>query len=158
MAIMAKTKFSKNFPNLSFRPFRKEKVILIASLNHPLGNKEIIRIEDLQNEKLIMKEEGSATRELVYECFRKNGVEPISTLELGNIDTIYDLVAQGEGIAFLIELGLTGRRKPSRVKALQVANGRLFLDTYISYRNDKSISPVANLFLKMLENISSMPF
>jgi DNA-binding transcriptional LysR family regulator len=60
---------AEDHPNIAFIPFSREELVLILPPNHHLANKDSIRLEQIAEEPIIMKDPGSGTRKLVDELF-----------------------------------------------------------------------------------------
>src|SRR5690606_12408156 len=82
-------------------PWRKDELIIIASPNHPLTKQKKIKIADLHQQKWILREHGSGTRQK-FEAAMTHTISPF--LELGHTYAVKQAVIAGLGISCLSKL------------------------------------------------------
>lgn len=83
---------------LMVQPFKEDKLLLVASKDHPLAKRNVVRIEELLYTHWVMREEGSGTRE--YTDYILQGI--------GNIKPSKTIISTNEGVrqAVLSTLGI----------------------------------------------------
>jgi DNA-binding transcriptional LysR family regulator len=86
---------------LQLRPWREDKLVCVAAPSHPLARRGCVAPEDLADEILIVREQGSGTRDVVARAFSRAGVELGRTLEVGSGEAITHVVAAGLGISIV---------------------------------------------------------
>ncbi|ANB58905.1 bacterial regulatory helix-turn-helix, lysR family protein [Anoxybacillus sp. B7M1] len=104
-------------PDLHFMIIKEEPLVLVAKPDHPFVQRDPIYMRDLENEKLIVTEQGCSYREMIENLYRRHAVRLELTIELGSIEAIKRCVAYGLGIAFL----------PLMAVKEEIANGKLML-------------------------------
>lgn len=83
----------------------KERFVALKGGNYNL-KKEVSTIEDLLGETLIIREDGSGTREILTRILNEKNLtlsDFTRTIEIGNINAIKHLVNKNQGITFLYE-------------------------------------------------------
>lgn len=83
--------------------FSSERFIGVCSPNHPFADKNIF-FEDIFNERLILRERGSGTREILQQILYEHNITMKNfkrITEVGNMSVIKELVKQNLGITFL---------------------------------------------------------
>lgn len=63
-------------------------LVAVLRVDHPLANRQRVRIMDLCRYPILMREQGSMTRELCHQVFRQAGQEPTQLLEIGSREAI----------------------------------------------------------------------
>lgn len=89
----------------SCRTFSKEKYIAVCGSDYEF-QKKIHRVEDLLGEKLVIREAGSGTREILERSLESRNLrlkDFASITEIGSIHVIKQMVAAKLGITFLYE-------------------------------------------------------
>jgi DNA-binding transcriptional LysR family regulator len=76
--------------------------------DHRLADRERVFFDDIRDEPLLLREQGSGVRRKVLELFRLRALQPNIFLEAANIDFTKELIRKGAGI------GLLGRMSVSR--------------------------------------------
>ncbi len=141
----------REFPGLVFVPFRREEVVLLVAPGHRLARAGRAGFRDLAGELLILKEEGSSTRNLVREAYRRRGMTANVLVETSNLDFIKDMVGRGEGISFLVRCAVEEDLAAGTLVEVPLEDGDLYLDVYIVYQDREGLSPAARAFLGILE-------
>jgi DNA-binding transcriptional LysR family regulator len=142
-------------PNVTFLPFKRDRLVLILAPAHSMARKKSVTVEDLVNQPMIMKEMGSGTRKQVNELFTKKDLTPNVLMETSNTEFIKELVQRGEGISFLVEEAVAAEVREKRLVAVSVAGEEPFLDVNIAYLKDQRLSHPARAFVDMLRKMAT---
>lgn len=97
-------------------PAFDEEMLLVTARNHPLARKKRIVPADLRGEPFIMFEEGSNSRRVIDEFFRREQIEPRMLIETENVEIMKNLARAGLGVTMV----------PYQVVAREVAAGHMF--------------------------------
>jgi DNA-binding transcriptional LysR family regulator len=92
---------------LEYHDFFDDEVILIAPAQHPWANYRRVYPDDLLDEPIILREEGSGTLEVLFQGLRMHDISPDMlnvAMVLGNAEAIEMAVEEGIGIAFISRL------------------------------------------------------
>ncbi len=147
LAIVAGRVLPKTFTSM---PFRQERLLLLATPSHPLAVKGRITLEELAQAPLIMREEGSVTREKVLEVFKSRGLEPTVLYTAPNVDFTKDLIAKGEGVAFIWRPAVERELLSETLKEIVVEGVELWLDIMIVHLSREPLSKASLAFLRVL--------
>ena len=142
-------------PNIAYIPFSREELVLILSPNHRLARQDSISLEQMAEERIIMKDPGSGTRRLVDELFSNNGVTPNVLMETGDAEIIKLLVQHGEGISFLVKEAAAIELQEKKLVSVPLKAEPLFLDVTIAYLKNQPLSPPAQAFLDSLKKLGT---
>ncbi|MHB8256284.1 MAG: LysR substrate-binding domain-containing protein, partial [Acidiferrobacterales bacterium] len=131
---------------LDAQPFLEDPLVVIAPPGHPLAGKSKIPPAELSTERFLMRESRSDTREVTDDFFRRQGIEPRTTMIINSNEAIKQSVQAGIGIALV----------PTQSVVLELEVGRLVrldLDAlapqrvwYLVNRREKRFSAVAEAF------------
>jgi DNA-binding transcriptional LysR family regulator len=99
ICIVANPKISRR---LSAVPFLKEELVLITAKDHPLANKAFVDADDIDKYPLILREVGSAARNVVLDGLAEAGISPSMMMEAKSTAFIKKWVSQGSGISILV--------------------------------------------------------
>jgi DNA-binding transcriptional LysR family regulator len=132
--------------------FIQDDFVLIVPKNHPLKLKKDVKLEDIKNEKIIIRGPGSNTRKTIEEHFQKYKIFFPSLVELDSTEAIKQAVIAGAGISFLpkrtVELEM-------RLDIIEVLDGFDFnpsREFFIVHHKDNYPSPVVKVFISFLRD------
>jgi len=75
-----------------FEPLYNEEMVLVVADAHPLAGRKRIRMVELHQQRLVLLPEYFATRQLLDECFKACGAEPVVAAEMSAIAPMLGLV------------------------------------------------------------------
>jgi aminoethylphosphonate catabolism LysR family transcriptional regulator len=81
----------------------QQRLVALLPANHRLARRRNLRLGDLREEQLLLREEGSTTRRILEKALEGTGMRFRSTLELGSREAVREGVAMGLGISFVFE-------------------------------------------------------
>ncbi len=99
---------------------------------------------------MILREKGSALRAAILRKFHEYGIWLSVIIEASSLDFIMDYVKQNKGVSFMIEPDITEELEKGILKIISIDEGSITLFTDFIYHNEKSLSPPAEAFLKMV--------
>lgn len=131
--------------------FMMNPLVIIAPPNHKLlQKKKKLTINDLNEEKFVVREKGSGTRECIERFFKKSGKDFSTTLEMTSNEAIKHAVSAGFGLGIVslhtIELELINKH----LAILEVDGFPLQRYWHLVTRQGKAISPVTEAFRSFL--------
>ena len=147
---------AEDHPDVSFFPFSREEMVIIASTDHPFAaKKKAVSFRQLAQEPFIMKEDGSCTQKLVERLFAREECEPNLLMETSNTEFIKQLVMRGEGISFLVKEAVDAEIKEGKLTTIPLKGSKIFLDVSIAYLKDQIMSPAAAAFVDTLRRLET---
>ncbi|MGG5739339.1 MULTISPECIES: LysR family transcriptional regulator [Bacillus cereus group] len=102
------------------KEIREEKIVCAVSNNHPYKEKTVIRMEELQNEKLIVYPEICDVRKMIMNVFQCMGTKPIIAVETSYAEPMIAMVGAGLGITLLPETAVQQAVMQGNVRAISV--------------------------------------
>jgi DNA-binding transcriptional LysR family regulator len=136
-------------PELVSEPFRDDELVLIVPPGHAWAGREVAA-RDLDGAALVVRERGSATRDVADAALARLGVRPTIALELGGTEAVKGAVAAGLGVAFVSACAVvpeltTGRL--ARATATGLAIRRQF---QVIHRRSRHLTAAERAFLPLL--------
>jgi LysR family hydrogen peroxide-inducible transcriptional activator len=95
-----------DMPGLATAPLFFERFLLAMPVNHPLGSLPRIRLDSLPIEDLLLLEEGHCLRDQALALCHGTAD---ATRHATSLETLWQMIAAGEGYSLLPELTLTAR-------------------------------------------------
>jgi DNA-binding transcriptional LysR family regulator len=134
--------------------FMPNPLVIIAPPSHPLAGRRQLSIEQLADERFILREQGSGTRMAVDRHFRQLKFLPSLRLELGSNEAIKQAVAGGLGISVLSRHALEGKADKD-VAVLDVQDFPIDSRWHVVHPKGKRLSPIATVFREHLLQAAS---
>ncbi len=146
LGIIGRLHFSSR---LKVMEYTKEEFCLVTAPEHRFTGREEISFLELKDEPIIIREEGSGSREAVLALLGSYGITPSVLIEAGSVEFIKEYVMQGRGVSFLYmpEVDLESRMGlliPHRMR-----EGPILVQTVIIHPRDVTLSPAARAFLRL---------
>jgi len=91
-------------PRFHSIPYSRHRVVVFAHRDHRFAKRRSIRIAELQDEGMILREEGSTTRKAVDDALRTAKITPRVVMEIGSREAIREAVIMGVGIGVVSEV------------------------------------------------------
>lgn len=102
------------------KEIREEKIVCVVSNDHLYKEKTVIRMEDLQNEKLIVYPEICDIRKMITNLFQGIGAKPIIAFETSYAEPMLAMVSAGLGITLLPEIAVEQAVRQGNVHAISI--------------------------------------
>ncbi len=117
--------------------WKKDKMVIIASANHPLALKKTVQIKDLESQNWILRETGSSPR-TVFETACSGIIEKINIiLELGNTEAIKNTVKSGIGLGCVSETTINNELNHKEIVVIKTPYLNLNRDFHIVMHQKK---------------------
>lgn len=153
LAIVARVPYPDR---INVMPFSKEKIVVIVSPDSELLDKEEVSLEELNEQPVICRDAGSATRHAVSAAFEKHGLRPSAMVESGNTEFIKDMVKKDKGYSLLSSICVRNEIRKGELGSVRLKDGELVLDIDVVHLKGKSLSPAAATFLNFLRECSDL--
>ena len=133
-------------------PWREDELVLVCPPNHPFATQGQIRIDQLEEEPLLWREEGSGTRDIAERALKRAGVLPSlsRTMELGSTQAIKSAVQSGLGVAFLSRLTIEQEASLGTLVDVPIEGLQIFRTLYIVERPERYSNYMVEQFLQQL--------
>ena len=143
---------SKN-NSFHYIPFIKDEIVLVARANHPLIKKEYLKIEELLNIPLLMREPGSGTLETIAFALKPLGVNLSNfktEMQLSTTESIKSYLLHSDCMAFLSVHTLLQELKNNTLSIIDVKNLTIDRNFYFIQPQGEQ-SAIATLFLNFVK-------
>ncbi len=133
-------------------PFKKSRIIPVCGPNCDCKNRTV-SLNDLMNERLIIREPGSGTRDIFESILHSRNHETnefSSVIEVGNMNAIKDLLLRSVGISFLYEDVVKGELEQGHLFEIQLSGWDILHRMSAVWRRENEHTDVIEEFLGML--------
>ncbi|HHB83632.1 MAG TPA: LysR family transcriptional regulator [Devosia sp.] len=131
-------------------PIIDNEMVVVAPPGHPLAMEKNIPLSRLVQERFLVREAGSGTRQAVERMLASQGLELAPYMELGNAEAIKQGVMAGLGISVLSKRNLPLELTGDHIVILDVAGFPLIRRWFAVHLRGKKLSLTARTFLDFL--------
>jgi DNA-binding transcriptional LysR family regulator len=140
-------------PHLDYRFFAGDSLVLAIPAGHPLGRLRRVRLKELSDQPLILREAGSGSRWCLEKALAQAGksIRDLSVaMELGSNEAIKEAVQRGLGLALLSTLAIQKEIQAGQLQAVPVADLALDREMFAVWDRRRVLPIPARLFLDLL--------
>jgi len=136
---------------LNVLPYSREEFCLVVSPQHRFATREDVSIRELEDEPIIIREEGSGSRYAILSLLTSHGIKPSVLLEAGSVEFIKEYIMKGQGISFLYKPEIRLEATLGLLKPVAVKEGAIFVQTDTVFPKGVDLSPPVKAFLQLIE-------
>ncbi|MGI6685849.1 MAG: LysR family transcriptional regulator [Bacillota bacterium] len=127
--------------------FCHDELVFIIPPNHPWAKHQEIDLKMLENSKIIMREQGSGTREIFEDALRDFDVNYLIDFELGNTEAIKKAVEANLGVSCISSRCVEKEAKDGNIAIRKLKGLKIMREFHLIYHKDKYLSKLFNLFI-----------
>ncbi len=104
--------------------FKADEIVLVCKADHSLADKTL-KLSDLPNIGLVVREQGSGTQEFIQNQLKKSGVEPQSLkieMQLGSSESLKNYLLHSDCMAFLSLNTILQELKNKQLSVVKIKN------------------------------------
>lgn len=132
-------------------PFGPHPHVMISSVDHPLSHRRSVSKAEVSNQKFIVREQGSGTRNIFEYFFNEPGVRhPKDTIEMGSNETIKQAVMAGLGISLISAHTIAFEVETGRLVVLKVQGLPIMRQWFVVRRSDRELPPAGGALWKFI--------
>lgn len=136
---------------LRARPLFDDRLDIFAQPAHPATMRAPLRLTDLAGETFVLREPGSATRDLALATLAARDFVPHQIIQLGNNEAVKRAVAAGLGLGILSSSTLGVDERAGDLVPLYPLDWDCRRHFWLIRRNDRLLSGAEQAFLRVLE-------
>lgn len=137
-------------PRLHAVPYRTHPVVLLVPRTHRFARRRSVKLADLADEPMLMREPGSTTRHALEAAMQAAGVCPKVAMEIGSREAIREAVILGLGIA---AVSAREHTPDNRLATVAISDARVETTTVIVCLAERRASRAIAAFLEVVEGL-----
>lgn len=130
--------------------FMENPLVVIAPPNHPLVGERPVPLRRLQQEKFLVREQGSGTRSAMERFFAQRDIDLTTGMEMSSNEAIKQAVQAGLGLGIVSVHTVALELEMGRLALLDAESFPIMRYWYVVHRANKRLSPVALAFKTFL--------
>ena len=128
-----------------------DELVLIVPPGHPWARRPRLDPARLSQERLLTREEGSATRLVTERALLQGGVKIGRTMELGHTEAIKQAVMAGLGVAFVSVYAVRGELETGRLQQVRLRKLRIQRHFHVIHNEARTLTARANAFIGAIQ-------
>ncbi|MGH2349387.1 MAG: LysR substrate-binding domain-containing protein [bacterium] len=136
--------------NLVSRRVYEDEIVLVVPPGHRLASGGPVPVGTLRDERVIMRERGSGTRESVEAALREANLSLPAAMELGSGEAIKEAVAAGLGVSFLSSLAVAADTAAGRLVIVPLEGVTITQPFVLIQHRDKRPSQAIAALIELL--------
>lgn len=132
------------------RDIAHDELVLVVAPEHHLAGVTSLKLADLQNHELILREKGSTLREVVEQQFLRIQQRVHPLLTLSDNEAIKQMVMNGVGATFISSLCIQRELEHGDLMQIPIPGLQLRIPVSLVQRVDKQLSRAAQVFYSFL--------
>lgn len=141
---------------LNVKPLWKDRLVLAASADHPWHKKDYVTLNEVSKEPFIIREGGSATREILEGYLLKNTDKSLSRFnivcEMGSSEAVKEAIIAGLGASILSIYAIKRELKQGTIIDVPIQNCTIQRYFYLIYKRQFNLMHHHKLFLEFVKN------
>jgi DNA-binding transcriptional LysR family regulator len=150
VAVVGRVPYEDGLDATPFPGRESDRLVVVLPPDHRLTREREVKLEEIREEPLLLREKGSGVRRLVLERFERKGIRPNILLEAGNVDFIKDLIGRGAGIGILGMMSIEEELQKGTLKAVPLESDGIviYIDVLLAREGYRPVA--ARSFLEFL--------
>ncbi|MBH3427146.1 LysR substrate-binding domain-containing protein [Pseudomonas alkylphenolica] len=124
--------------------YARHPVIVFAHRDHPLARRDSVRLEELQGQRMLQREQGSTTRLAFEKALAEREVTPRMLMEIGSREALREAVVRGIGLGVVSEAEYVPGED---IRAIRIEGDPVHTETYLYCLSERRTSQLVETFL-----------
>lgn len=139
--------------NLVCIPFSSYRLVVLCGNGHPLASAGEVQIEDLAQQKLLLRENGSAIRDTFQSAMTLHNLSVAPAWTSVNSQALIQAAKNNLGVTVMPDILVEKECERKELVPLTVAGLSMVNQNYLAYHKDKFLSEPMKGFLKILKEL-----
>ena len=136
----------------------KDHLVVAAPVHHHLTERGTVTVEELAKTPFILREKGSATRDIVEECLQSHLGKSLSRFnvicEMGSSEAVKEAILAGLGVSILSIFAIKRELSQGLLKVVNVSNCSMERHFYLIYKKQFPLMKYHRRFLDLVKGYS----
>jgi DNA-binding transcriptional LysR family regulator len=128
-----------------------DELVVIVSPGHPWASRREVPASHLAGQRVLIREEGSATRQVTERALQHGGARLGRLMELGHTEAIKQAVMAGLGVAIVSVHAIRDEAADGRLRVLRLRNLPIRRHFHAIHHDARPLSASARAFIALLE-------
>jgi aminoethylphosphonate catabolism LysR family transcriptional regulator len=134
-------------PRFFAKPLRHDRLVAFVAKTHPWARRRRIDLADLSEQRLVLREQGSATRQIFETAMARRGLPRGEVMDMNSREAVRETVAAGLGVG-VVSAGEFS--KDSRLAILELTGGDMAMTEYVVCLAERQDLRLVRSFLNLV--------
>jgi aminoethylphosphonate catabolism LysR family transcriptional regulator len=144
VAVLAQFTDDRRFHSV---PYSRHPIVVFVHRSHRFARRKSIRIAELEDEGMILREQGSTTRKALDDALKKAGVRPRVLMEIGSREAIREAVIKGVGIGAVSEIEYI---PDPRIRMVKVSDAQMYTHAHVVCLEERRGARLVKAFFEIV--------
>lgn len=155
-ADVALLELAPDHPDILVQKWLDDELWLVCSPTHPLYGTELLPLDELSQQKYVLRESNSSIGESLHSALKSIGIDKLNTaMEVGSSEAIIDILNRGKHLSFLPRFAIYERVTEGSLFHIKVAGFRILRTLWIARNRAALDHPVAEAFINLIRDKST---
>ena len=137
-------------PHIWTKPYSRHPVVVFVNTDHPWAKRTSISIEELDGQKMVLREIGSMTRRAFEMAIEEAKVHIDLVMEIGSREAVWMAVRRGIGVSVVSEIEFIPH---PNLRTLKVSNADIFTHAQVACLEERKGTHLIQAFLKVVDEL-----
>ncbi len=153
---LALLELAPDHPDILVQKWIDDELILVCAPNHALSGYDSISLQQLNEQKFVLRETNSSIRRILDQVLQDAGIASLDiSLEVGSTDTIVEILNRGRHMSFLPRFAVADALANHQLQQIRVEPLKIIITLWIARNRANINNPVAEAFVQSLRNLTS---
>ena len=132
-------------------PYRRSPLVLFVPRNHPWAKRTSIRLKEIADQRMILREAASVTRQIFQSALAEAGVRPQAVMQIESREAVREAVAAGLGIGVVSQAEFDYDK---RLTKLRVRDARMEITEHVVCLEERRRLRIVRAFLDIVGQVA----
>lgn len=138
-------------PRLFSIPYRRSPLVLFVPRHHPWGRRSSIRLEEVADQRMILREAASVTRQIFQSALAKARIRPQAVMQIESREAVREAVAAGLGIGVVSQAEFDYDK---RLTAVRVRDAQMEITEHVVCLQNRRRLRIVRAFLDVAAQVA----
>jgi DNA-binding transcriptional LysR family regulator len=139
-------------PDIVMERFAPDELVIVCHPEHRWAGRQDVPPAELADERFILREAGSGTRDIIEEVLGRHGIRLLTDMELGHTEAIKTAVEAGLGVSILSRVACERGIRAGVMAEARIAGIRVDRWFHHIRLTGRRIPPIFKAFLDFLQS------
>lgn len=138
-------------PRVTMIPYRTHRVIVFVNRDHPWFKRKSVRLRELADQPIVLRERGSTTRRAFEATMQAEGIRIEPVFEIESREGVWKAVERGLGISVVADFEFVPH---PNLRTLEISDRTITTQYSIAHHSGRGHSPIIKAFIDTVRRMT----